>query len=174
MLKTIVVDSCSLILMSKCSLLEILAESFTLVIPRGVFHEVVNEDTLKKYPDAEVISNLVSAKKIRVAGVDRTASKLPVSLGKGELEALALVKQTDGSILLTDDGRAIKACRYMKLPFLISPKMTVELYRLGKIDFNKAKNSIEKLRIVGRYPPDIIAEALLKLEEIEDAKTNNG
>lgn len=173
-MKTIVVDSCSLILMSKCSLLEILAESFTLVIPRGVFYEVVDKDTLKKYPDAEVISNLVSAKKIRVVGVDRTASKLPVSLGKGELEALALVKQTAGSILLTDDGRAIKACRYMKLPFLISPKMTVELYRLGKIDFNKAKNSIEKLRIVGRYPPDIIAEALLKLEEIEDAKTNNG
>jgi hypothetical protein len=50
----------------------------------------------------------------------------------------------------------------------------VELFRLGKIDFNKAKSSIEKLRIVGRYPPDIIAEALLKLEEIKDAQTNNG
>ncbi|MBT9171012.1 MAG: hypothetical protein DDT18_01369 [Actinobacteria bacterium] len=173
-MKTIVVDSCSLILLSKCSLLETLAESFPLVIPKEVFHEVVNKDTLTKYPDAGVISNLVSAKRIRVVGVDRTAKKLPISLGKGELEAVALVKQTAGSILLTDDGRAIKACRYMKLPFLISPRITVELYRLGKIDFTKAKNSIEKLRIIGRYPPDIIAEALLKLEEIEDAKTNNG
>jgi len=173
-LKTIVTDSCSLILLSKCGLLETLAESFPIVIPKEVFCEVVNKDTLKKYPDAEVVSNLVSAKGIRVVEIDTTVKKLSVSLDKGELEALTLVKQTAGSILLTDDGRAIKACRYMKLPFLISPKIIVDLYRLGKIDFTKAKNSIEKLRIIGRYSPDIIAEALLKLEEIEDAKTNNG
>lgn len=69
--------------------------------------------------------------------------------------------------------KGIKACRYMKLPFLISPKIVVELYRLGKINFTKTKSSIEKLRIIGRYSPDIIAEAILKLEEIKYAKTNN-
>ncbi|MCL5985772.1 MAG: hypothetical protein M1371_04310 [Actinobacteria bacterium] len=163
-----------MILLSKCGLLETLAESFPIVIPKGVFHEVVNKETLKKYSNAEVISNLVSAKGIKVVEIDTRVNKLSVSLGKGELEALVLLKQTANSILLTDDGKAIKACRYMKFPFIISPKIIVELYRLGKIDFTKTKSSIEKLRIIGRYSPDIIAEALLKLEEIEDAKTNNG
>ncbi|GBD99722.1 hypothetical protein BMS3Abin07_01763 [bacterium BMS3Abin07] len=45
---------------------------------------------------------------------------------------------------------------------------------LDAIDFAKAKSSIEKMRILGRYSPDIIAEAILELEVIRDAKTNNG
>ena len=166
-------DSCSLILLSKCGLLCILAESFQIIIPKAVFNEVVNKDTLKKYSNAEVILNLVSEKGIKVAKIDMRVNKLSMSLGKGELEALLLSKQTANSILLTDDGKAIKACRHMKLPFLISPKIVVELYRLGKINFTKTKGSIEKLRIIGRYSPDIIAEAILKLEEIKYAKTNN-
>ncbi|MBU4293816.1 MAG: hypothetical protein KJ770_07180 [Actinobacteria bacterium] len=150
-----------------------IAESFQIVIPKGVFREIVNKDTLKKYSNAEVILNLVSEKGIKVVKIDTRINTISLSLGKGELEALLLSKQTANSILLTDDGKAIKACRYMKLPFLISPKIVVELYRLGKINFTKTKSSIEKLRIIGRYSPDIIAEAILKLEEIKYAKTNN-
>lgn len=166
-------DSCSLILLSKCGLLYSIAESFRIIIPKAVFREVVNKDILKKYSNADVILNLVSEKVIKVSKIDTRMDKLSMSLGKGESEALLLSKQTANSILLTDDGKAIKACRYMKLPFIISPKIVVELYRLGKINFNKTKGSIEKLRIIGRYSPDIIAEAILKLEEIKYAKTNN-
>lgn len=172
-MKTIIIDSSSLILLSKCGLLHILTESFRIITPGAVFCEVVNKDTLEKYSNTKVILNLVSEKRIKVVNIDKRINKLQLSLGKGELEALLLSKKITNSMLLTDDGKAIKACKYMKLPFIISPKIVVELYRLGKINFTKAKSSIEKLRIIGRYSPDIIAEAILRLEEIKYAKTNN-
>jgi hypothetical protein len=79
----------------------------------------------------------------------------------------------ENAILVADDGKAIKACRYLKIPFMISPKVVTALYRLEKIDFVEARTSIDKLRIIGRYSPEIIAEALLRLEEIKNVKANN-
>jgi hypothetical protein len=49
----------------------------------------------------------------------------------------------------------------------------IELYRLGKIDMMDAKHSIVKLRIIGRYSPEIIAEALIRLKDVRDVETNN-
>jgi hypothetical protein len=70
----------------------------------------------------------------------------------------------EGAVLATDDGKAIKTCRFMNLPFIISPKIATELYRRGRIEGPLAKAAIEKMRIEGRYAPDIIAEALLRLQ----------
>jgi predicted nucleic acid-binding protein len=100
--------------------------------------------------------------------------KPPFTLGKGEWAAIRLVQRMgEGAVLATDDGKAIKTCRYLNLPFIISPKIATELYRLGRIDRSSAKAAIEKMRIAGRYAPDIIAEALLRLEEIRNAQTGN-
>lgn len=74
---------------------------------------------------------------------------------------------------MTDDGKAIKACRYLKVPFIISPKVVTDLYRLGKIGMMEAKHSIEKLGIIRRYSPEIISEALIRLKEVRDVETNN-
>jgi hypothetical protein len=49
----------------------------------------------------------------------------------------------------------------------------IDLYRLGKIDMMDAKHSIVKLRIIGRYSPEIIAEALIRLKDVRDVETNN-
>lgn len=170
----IVADSCSLILLAKCGLLGILSGHFSVLIPQAVFNEVVNKDTIKKFEDAKIISSLVSEKKVRVVNVKMADQKLPISIDRGEMEALLLAKQTANSILATDDGKAIKVCRYLNLPFIISPKIAIELYRLGMIDFTKSRSSIEKMRIIGRYSPEIIAEAILELEVIKHVKTSNG
>ena len=37
------------------------------------------------------------------------------------------------------------------------------------LDKHKAKAAIEKMKLIGRYSADIIAEALLMLEEVKDA-----
>jgi len=170
-MKVVIADSCSLILLAKCNLLEVLAECFTIFVPDAVFNEVVNKGSLEKFPDARVISNLAYEKKINIVKVKGYAQRLPVTMGRGELEAISLAKKTVNSILATDDGKAIKACRYLGLNFIISPKIAVELYRLGKIDFIKTKSSIEKMKIIGRYSSDIIAEAILELEGVRNAKT---
>ena len=77
------------------------------------------------------------------------------------------------AVLATDDGKAIKTCRFLNLPFSISPKIATELYRHGRIEGPLAQAAIEKMRIEGRYAPDIIAEALLKLKEIGNVETGN-
>ena len=171
--KIIVLDASSLILLGKCGLVETLSQTFRMVIPNMVFNEVVNEEALKNYPEAKIISDLVDGKKIEVVSIKRKKLRFPIMLGKGEIEAIILTRQIENTILVTDDGRAIKAFRYLKVPFIISPKVVVNLYQLGKIDFTVAKTSIDKLRIIGRYSPEIIAEALLRLEEVRDVKTNN-
>ena len=168
-MKIIIADSCSLILLSKCTLLADLAVNFSVIIPEAVLNEVVNKETIEKFPDAKIVLSLVSAKKIKVVKVKVEEKSFPVSIDRGEMEALVLVKKTKGAILATDDGKAVKACRYFNLPFIISPKIVLELYRLDLIDFEKAKSSIEKMRIIGRYSADIIADVLLNLEVLRNA-----
>lgn len=169
----IVADSSSLILLTKCNLLEVLLKLFPVIIPEAVFQEVVNKDTLSRFADAKILSGLVSENKLRIVKVAPSAASVPFSLGSGEAEALMLAKQTEDSILATDDGKAIKACRYLGVPFIISPRITTELYRMRAVDLDLARCAIEKMRIIGRYSPDIIAEAILELEVIRNAETHN-
>lgn len=169
----IVTDSCALILLAKCGMLELLAEAIPIIMPEGVYKEVVNKELIEKYADAAVISELVLKKRIKVVPVKHKSLRVPISMDKGELEALILASQTAGPILATDDRKAIKACRYLKIPFIITPKIAIELYRMDKIDFERVKSGIEKMKIIGRYSPDIIAEALLELEVIRNAKNSH-
>lgn len=135
--------------------------------------EVANPELLKKYPDAKIIHQLVTHKKIEVVKVEPIPLDLEIAINKGELKALILVKKTAGSILATDDGKAVKACRFLGVPFIITPKIVLELFRWDKITYEKATESLEKLKVIGRYSPEIIAQAFLKLREEYDAKTNN-
>ena len=173
MKKIIVADSCSLILLAKSLILELLAESFPIIISKGVFNEVASRDLLKRFADAKIINDLVLCKKIKVVSVKPIFPSLPISMDKGELESIVLSTQTGNSILATDDGKAIKACKYLKIPFIITPRVVIELYIMDKIDLNKARIAIEKVRIAGRYSPDIIADAILELEVCKDAKNSN-
>ncbi len=173
MTKILVMDASSLILLGKCGLMETLSKEFRVVIPRKVLDEVANEEILKQYPDANVIAELVHQQKIEVILIGKRGLKYPFTLDEGETEAILLAWQMKNAILVTDDGKAIKACRYLKIPFIISPKLVTELYRLGKIGMPEARRSIEKLGIVGRYSPEIISEALIRLKEVEDVETNN-
>jgi predicted nucleic acid-binding protein len=171
--KILVMDASSLILLGKCNLVEALSKTFKVVIPKKVLDEVVNEEILRQYPDANIIGELVHSRKIEVISIQKRRAKFPITLDEGETEAIQLTRQIGNAILVTDDGKAIKACRYLKIPFIISPKVVIDLYRLGKIDMMDAKHSIDKLRIIGRYSPEIIAEALIRLKEGKDVETNN-
>ena len=169
----IVADSSSLILLAKCSLLEIVCDLFDVIVPKAVIIEVASEDLVKNYPDAVLISELISKEAIKVQspGSDRPPS--PLSLHKGEEEALLLAINLDRSLFATDDGKAIKAARFVNVPFIVTPKIVVELFRLQKISFKKARESLEKLGKIGRYSPEIIADALISLMEKEDGKADN-
>lgn len=171
--KILVMDASSLILLGKCGLTEVLSKEFRMIIPRKVLDEVADEEILKQHPDANVIMEFVRGRKVEVTSVEKGKVKFPITLDEGETEAILLARQMKNAVLVTDDGKAIKACRYLKIPFIISPKVVTELYRLGKIGMMEAKRSIEKLGIIGRYSPEIISEALIRLKEVRDVETNN-
>ena len=161
----IVADSCALILLAKSGLLKALTEFRRVIVPAAVFEEVVNQDTIEKFHDAKSISVMTSRGKIEIVSKELADRKPPITLGKGEWAAIRLAQEMgEGAVLATDDGKAIKTCRFLNLPFIISPKIATELYRHGCIEGPLAKAAIEKMRIEGRYEPDIIAEALLRLQ----------
>jgi predicted nucleic acid-binding protein len=161
----IVADSCALILLAKSGLLKALTEFRRVIVPAAVFEEVVNQDTIERFPDAKSISVMASRGNIEMVSKELPDRKPPVTLGKGVWAAIRLAQEMgEGAVLATDDGKAIKTCRFLNLPFIISPKIATELYRHGCIEGPLAKTAIEKMRIEGRYAPDIIAEALLRLQ----------
>ena len=169
-----VADSSTLILLAKCGLLEIVCNLFEVIVPKAVNIEAASENLIKKYPDAALISDLTSKGSIKVQDLDgRNGFPHPISLHKGEKDALLLSIKLGKSLFATDDGKAIKAARLLKVPFIVTPKLVVELFRLQKISFKKARRSLEKLGIIGRYSPEIIADALASMMEVKNGKTNN-
>lgn len=169
----VVADSSALILLAKCGLLEIVCDQFELFVPQAVTAEVASEELIKNYPDAALIAELISRGAIKVESAESGRSPLPITLHRGEKDALFLANSLEGSLFATDDGKAIKAARFLRVPFIISPRVIVELFRLKTISFNKARESLEKLGKIGRYSPEIIAEALISLMEEKDGKADN-
>ena len=168
-----IADSSTLILLAKCNLLEIVCDLFDIIVPKSVTVEVASEDLVRKYPDAALISDLTLKGAITVQSPGKVRFPLPISLHQGEKDALLLAIKIRKSLLATDDGKAIKAARFLRLPFIITPKIVVELFRLQKISFKKARESLEMLSKIGRYSPEIIADALISLMEEKDGKADN-
>jgi predicted nucleic acid-binding protein len=136
--------------------------------------EVASESLVKRYPDALLIADLVSKGKIRIKAPRRVKLSLPLSLHKGEEEGLMLALEMKETLFATDDGKAIKAARFLRVPFIISPRIVIEMLRSGKISLKNARESLEKLGKVGRYSPEIIADALaLIIMEAKDGKAHN-
>lgn len=112
------------------------------------------------YPGAAI-----SSSKIKEQNPEGVEPQLPLTLGPGEKDALLLAKELNHSLFAKDDGKAIKASKFFKISFIVTPRIVVEMFRLKKISYQFAKQAIIKLDIIGRYPPDIIANALLTLDE---------
>jgi predicted nucleic acid-binding protein len=168
-----VADSSALILLAKCELLEIVCNLFEVIAPSTVIAEVASDDLVRKYPDAALVSDLISKGAIKIQSPGSAGFPFPISLHTGEEDALLLAVELGRSLFATDDGKAIKAARFLNVPFIITPKIVVELFRLQKISFKKARESLKKLGKIGRYSPEILADALVSLMEEKDDKTDN-
>ena len=172
-MKSLVLDSSAVILLTKCGLLEIACAAFDLFVPPSVVSETASKELSKKYPDAAFVRDLISRGLIKTALPSARKPRIPLSLHRGEADALSVALTLPESVLATDDGKAIRAARFLKIQFIITPKIVIELFRLRKVSFPEARKAIEKLGRVGRYSPDIIAEAMFLLAEVRNGKTNN-
>ena len=150
--------------MAKCSVLRGYGERVHLITTRAVLDEVASPELQRRHPDAVIVARAVEEGIVAVHRV-RSRRKLPISLGSGEAAAIRLLLQEGADLLLTDDGRAIRACRIMDVSFTTTPRVVVDLHRAGGIGLADARRALEKLAVVGRYAPEVIAAALVSLNE---------
>src|SRR3989338_6233077 len=149
----IVIDSSSLILLAKIDILDIAIKNIKLrlLIPEQVYTEC----TAKKDSfDAQLIERrvkegLIVKKEISNRNLCDKILK-DFSLGKGESEAISLCIEIKSGII-TDDKKAINACRILKINFTTVPKLVVQFYKKNFVTEIDANLIIKKLQKFGRY-----------------------
>src|SRR3989344_3704349 len=77
------------------------------------------------------------------------------NVGKGEAETIALCLENKLDII-TDDKKAINACRVLKIKFTTIPNILVEMSREKIITKSQAETYAVKLERIGRYKKEII------------------
>jgi predicted nucleic acid-binding protein len=151
----IISDSSSLILLAKSNLLDKLSKRTKILIPKKVYEEVVEEGLKRNKIDAVKINNLIEKRKIQVKKVNKE-KKFPITLDKGEKEALELYYQEKANNVIVDDKKALQICKIMKIPYLTVHIILTGLLKKKIINKNQAIKSLEILDKEGRYSSEII------------------
>lgn len=154
----IAVDSSSLILLAKIGILDIAIKNIKqkLVITEQVYAECTAKKDLF---DAQIIEKRVKEKLIIKKAVSnkRLCGKIArdFNLGAGEAEAISLCMEIKSGII-TDDKKALNACRILKIKFATVPRLIAQFYKKKLISEMEAGSIIKKLKKYGRYSDDII------------------
>ena len=161
----IVADSSALILLAKCGLLDVLCRAHQVLVPSSVVAEVASEELVEKYPDAALIADLIASEQMAIQEPEEFGVQLRVALDQGETDAILLARELQEVVLATDDRKAIRTARFLNIPFIITPRIVIDLFKANQVPVEDARKAIEKLKVFGRYSRDIIADALLSLTE---------
>ena len=151
-----IVDSSTLILMAKSGLLDLVIKNKKLMITGKVKEESI---TAKDSFDSKLIDQRVKEKAIKISYIknikfyDKMIEQF--NLGKGEAEAITLAFEKNG-ILLSDDKKAINACKILNIRFTTALNILVEFYKNKTIDKEKAEIILKKLKEYGRYSNELI------------------
>ncbi|HII54245.1 hypothetical protein COX84_00625 [Candidatus Micrarchaeota archaeon CG_4_10_14_0_2_um_filter_49_7] len=159
-----VFDSSTLILAARAGILSHLFNMFTkIIIPDGVYNEVVIAGKQKLREDALIVEQEIKNNKIEVISVKKrdAVTKLleEFNLQRGEAEAIVICLEHRALFLGTDDKEAIKVCRVYKIPFITALALTVKLAKERYILPTEAKLIMMKLEKVGYYSNQIVADA---------------
>lgn len=154
----IVTDSSSLILLAKSDILDIIINNAKqkLIIPEQVYYECTAK---KELFDAQIIEKRVKEKLITQKNISNKSLYTRIlkdfNLGKGETESITLCIELKSG-LITDDKKAINACRILKIKFTTVPRLVVYLYKKNIVTEFEAKSIIKKLQKFGRYSDEIL------------------
>jgi len=161
-----IIDSSSLILLAKLNMLDKLIKKSKqkLVIPAKVYEECTAK---KESFDAKIIEKRVEEKLIvkRVVSNRGLCNKIvnDFNLGRGEAEAVTLCIETESGII-TDDRKAINACRILKIKFTTVPKILVQFYKRKLLSKSEVNLMIKQLQEFGRYSDEIINQVKEELK----------
>ena len=162
----IIIDSCSVILLSKASVLEKVSEQHDASVTEEVFHEVMAGKE-KKFLDALLLERLFKEKKIGKSHIKnkKLMGKLEedFGLGEGEASTLALAIETN-QIIMTDNKQGRKTAKTYGLKLSGSPEAIVSLFKAKKISENKAIEALKILREFGWFNDYIIEKSMKEIK----------
>ena len=164
----IAIDSCSIILLAKATVLEALSNKYNLFIPEKVYEEILKGKD-KNFIDALLTERLVKEKKINIKKVLNNILKKKLiqdfNLGIGEAETLALVMENQCEAIITDNKQGRKSAAIYGLDLVGSIDAVIALYKLHLIDKDKTIDGLKKLREFGWFQDYLIDNAL---EEVKN------
>lgn len=154
----IVVDSSTMIVLAKAGLLDSMLESARAEV--AIPQEVLAETTAKKELfDAQLIHRRVSEKKLVLRTIrNRERCRMlarDFNIGAGEAEAITLCLEQNAT-LMSDDKKAMNACRVLRIPFTTAPNVLVALYRKRRLSREQAQQAAQQLILYGRYSSELI------------------
>ena len=158
----VAVDSCSIILLSKATVLESFSKNYNLCITEEVYEEVL-EGKHEKFIDALLTEKLVNENKIKIIKInDEIANKLiqDFNLGIGEAKTLGLLLDNKCEVIITDNKQGRKAAAIYNLNLAGSIDVIISLYKLKIIDKEKAISALKKLRDFGWFNEYLIENAM--------------
>lgn len=162
-----VIDSCSIILLAKAEILQLLAENRNLIISKSVYAEVVEGRNIKLL-EALLLERLVNEKIVTIEdNVNKNlVEKLrnDFNLGDGEAESIELAMEKQDKLIITDNKQGRKAAKVYNLNVSGSLGCVMALFKLNKIDKEKARNTLKKLKESGWFQDYLIETALGEIQ----------
>ena len=161
----IAIDSSSIILMAKAGILDKIIKNLRekLTITNKIYTETTKKETF----DAQIIKRRVEEKAIQKKGIKnlKLFSKIKddFNLGNGEAEAIIFCLENKIG-LITDDKKAMNACRLLRISFTTAPNLLIRSYKRNLITKTEADLHLNKLEKFGRYSENILRKAMEELK----------
>jgi len=155
-------DSCTIILLAKSTVLEKLTENFTIIITKEVYEEIMKGKE-KMFEDALLVERLNDQHKIiRKNCKNEIRKKLEqdFNMGAGESSTIALGIENQKYIIGTDNKQGRKASRINNLNLVGSIEIVVSLFKKKSITKDKAYNSLKLLKDEGWFNDYLIEKAM--------------
>ena len=157
----IAVDSSTLILLAKTTILDLFIGNFAgkIFISEGVEEESLAKESF----DAKLIEKRIKEKKITVKKTKNRKAVVQImkdfNLELGEAETIGLCLENKWVLVGTDDKNAIKACIIMEIIYATALDILVTLNKKNILAKDDAIEKIGKLSKFGWYKGDIILDA---------------
>ena len=161
----VAIDSSSIILMAKAGILDKIIKNLREKLT--ITNKVYIETTKKEVFDAQIIKKRVEEKAIQKKEIKNSKLfskiKSDFNLGEGEAEAIVFCLENKTG-LITDDKKAMNACRLLRIRFTTAPNLLIRLYKRNSITKTEASMYLDKLEKFGRYAKRILQNAREELK----------
>ncbi len=150
-MKSIAVDSSSIILLQKVRLLQSVLDNYSIVIAESVYRELT---LVNKSGVAELVQ-LLSSKVMQLRGSNSQYPRMDI----GERDTIEVYRQRYSDFILLDDKKAAIYCRKNRLPFVNSLLVPRIFYAAGILGVEECWLKFRGLVKAGYYSDKIVARA---------------